>query len=53
MATEEKPECPACGRSDYEGELRECPFCEGMKCSHCDMGRGVGCVICDNEEEET
>lgn len=44
-----KPECPACGYSDYEGELRQCPHCEGLKCSQCDMGDDVGCAVCDNE----
>lgn len=45
-----KPECPACGYTDYEGELRQCPHCEGQKCSCCDMGDDVGCPACDNEE---
>lgn len=45
-----KPECPACGYSDYEGELRQCPHCEGLKCSCCDMGNDVGCAVCDTEE---
>jgi len=50
--TFKKEECPACGASDYVGELKECPYCHGMKCSKCDMGKGVGCVACDNDEEE-
>lgn len=47
-----KPECPACGRNDYDGELIGCSWCGGLKCSHCDMGDSTGCVVCDSEEAE-
>lgn len=52
IAEFQKPECPACGRDDYEGELMECHHCGGQKCSWCDMGTNVGCVVCDNEDAE-
>lgn len=45
-----KTACPACGSTDFEGALIECPHCEGFKCSFCDMGDDVSCVGCDNEE---
>lgn len=45
----QKPECPACGYSKYEGELRQCLHCDGLKCGCCDMGDDVGCAVCDNE----
>jgi len=48
---ESKPECTCCGATEYEGELRVCPWCDSEKCSICDMGDSVGCVICDNEED--
>ena len=49
-AASPKPECPACGYSDNEGDLRQCPHCEGMKCSQCDMDNDVGCAVCDSED---
>lgn len=45
-----KPECPACGNTSYEGALLQCPHCDGLKCSCCDMGDDVGCPACDNED---
>lgn len=48
---EKKPECPACGARDYEGELRECPWCSSLKCSHCDMGDDTSCIACEGDEE--
>ena len=50
MSEQKKPECPACGHDDYEGDLIECPHCGGMKCSFCDMGDDVECVVCDGED---
>ena len=44
--------CDGCGAIDYEGELRDCHFCESTKCSHCDMEKNVGCPSCDGIEED-
>lgn len=46
-----KPECPACGNDEYEGELRECPRCGSQKCSFCDMGDDVECPACELADE--
>lgn len=46
-----KPECDSCGGTDYEGELKTCPYCEGTKCSQCDMGDDVECGMCPNDED--
>jgi hypothetical protein len=43
----EKPVCDGCGADDYEGELLTCPYCESPKCSHCDDGNDVPCLICE------
>jgi len=43
----EKPVCDGCGADDYEGELLTCPYCESPKCSHCDGGNDVPCLICE------
>jgi hypothetical protein len=45
----DKPECNACGSDDYEGELRECPWCHGTKCEQCDMGDDVECGMCPDD----
>jgi hypothetical protein len=47
-----KPECNACGSSDYDGDLRECPHCGSTKCSRCDMGDDVECAACPDEETD-
>lgn len=47
--TEVKQECEACGSTDYERYLRECPYCGRTKCDACDMGDNVSCVACDEE----
>lgn len=48
--TNEKPACPSCGNTEYEGELTPCPFCDSEKCSRCDMGDDVACVMCEGED---
>lgn len=47
----EKPECQGCGYTEYEGKLKECPFCGGQKCSACDIGDDVECMQCENEDD--
>ncbi len=47
-----KPECDSCGGTTYEGELRECPYCLGTKCSDCDMGCYAECGSCQYQEED-
>jgi hypothetical protein len=47
----QRPECNGCGSNDYDGELRECPWCQSSKCSRCDMGDDVSCVACDGDDE--
>jgi len=48
---EEKPECPSCGSTHYQWDLKECPHCYALKCDICDMGDDVGCATCENEED--
>lgn len=43
-----KVSCPACGATDYEGDLMECPHCGAGKCSRCDMGDDASCINCEN-----
>lgn len=50
MDEQQKPECNACGATDYEGELRECPYCGSTKCSVCDMGDNCECPACPEED---
>lgn len=45
----EKEPCNACGSTDYTGTLKTCPYCDGTKCSHCNMGDDVECPACENE----
>jgi len=42
--------CPACGATEYEGELTVCPHCDSLKCSQCDMGDDTACITCEGEE---
>ena len=46
-----KEECNGCGADDYEGALKECPFCLETKCEYCDMGDDVFCISCEGEED--
>ena len=48
--TNQKPAFPSCGNTEYEGELIPCPFCESEKCSRCDMGDDVSCVMCEGDD---
>lgn len=48
--TNEKPACQSCGNTEYEGELTSCPYCDSDKCSRCDMGDDVACVMCEGED---
>ena len=43
-------ECNACGEKyDDESSLKICPWCEGTKCEHCDMGDNCACMACEEE----
>jgi hypothetical protein len=44
---ESQPKCECCGADDYEGELKDCPYCGAQKCPTCDMGDNVGCALCE------
>ena len=37
MSIEKKPACPACGSTEYDGGLKPCTYCDGLKCSMCDL----------------
>ncbi|ENO79150.1 hypothetical protein [Thauera sp. 63] len=50
MKQNHRPSCPACGSTEYEGELMVCPHCDSLKCSQCDMGDDTACIACEGEE---
>jgi uncharacterized Zn finger protein len=59
-------ECPGCGSRPHTREmfrkqhnnpsipinLYECQHCGSLKCCFCDMGDDVGCLSCDQGDEE-
>ena len=49
---DKKPECCACGATDYEGELIACPYCDDTKCEKCDMGDDAACINCEEFDSE-
>lgn len=50
METNQKPECAACGGSEYEGGLKACLYCGGTKCTTCDAGDDSACLACDEHD---
>lgn len=50
----EQTACPGCGSTAYDQDtgLSSCVFCGMDQCSDCDMGEGVPCLHCDQNEED-
>lgn len=46
-----KKVCPTCGNDDAE-YLNPCPYCDALKCDHCDCGDDCSCLNCENSDEE-